>query len=207
MAVRGEGGAAPPDDAPHGEPVPAGRGKTGVRMAFAALALLFVLQVVLLGGGAGEPYPGLMMPGFAGSGGFDAGEVRTKRMEAVLVHAGGETAVSQRRLLAPYPDSHHASIARTFLSPPQVDAPLKDYWLRRVLPRVGRRSRGAGPVDPSLCAWARGRAAALLPGVAVRRMEIRWHVDTFRVGSHAPVAREPLGQLVIPLDREAGCGG
>lgn len=195
------------DDGARVEPVPAGRGKTGVRLVFAALALLFALQVVLIGSGVGEPYPALMMPGFVGSGGFTAGTVRVKRMEAVLVHAGGETVVSQRRLLAPYPDAHHSTIARSSLSPPQVDAPLSDYWLRRILPRAGiRPGRGAGPVDPSLCAWARARAAELLPGVTVRRMEIRWNVDSFRAGSRAPDAREPLGQFVIPLDGEAECG-
>lgn len=196
--------APPPVDA---DGVPGPRGRLGVRLAFAAVALLFVLQVALIGGGAGEPYPGIIMPGFSGSGGYAGGRVTIDRMEAVLVHSGGETAVSQRRLLAGYPDSHHNHISRLFLSLPTArPRPLRDR-LRRVFPGLaaGETERAAGVIDPSLCAWARGRAAELVPDAAVRWMEIRWSRDTFVAGQSAPAAREPLGRLRIPLEGEDGC--
>lgn len=190
--------------------VPGARGRLAVRLAFAAVALLFALQVVLIGGGAGEPYPGILMPGFSGSGGYADGAVRIERMEAALGHAAGETTVSQRRLLEPYPDSHHNHISAYLLSLPRAEPrPLREALRRTVFPGLaaGRVAREAGAADPSLCAWARDRAAAFLPGARVGWMEIRWHRDTFRAGSRAPAARVPLGRLRIPLDREGGCGG
>lgn len=192
-----------PEDA-----LPGPRERRAARLAFAAIALLFVLQVVLIRGGAGEPYPAVIMPGFGGSGGYRDGEVHVARMEAVLVHADGETAVSQRQLLAPYPDSHHGSIAGLFLNPAPREAPPLRRWLRRtLLPGLAAgQDRPGGRVNPSLCGWARWRAAELLPGARVRRMEIRWYRDTYRPGSRTPAAREPLGRMSLPLDGGAACG-
>ena len=198
--------ADPADPVAGGVP---GRGtRMAVRAAFGAVAAVFALQVLLIGGGAGEPYPGVIMPGFVGSGGYADGAVRMERMEAVLVHKGGESVFSQRRLLDPYPDSHHGTLALSFLSPPRADPrPLRDWLRRNGLPGLaaGRTDRRAGCVDAGVREWARGRAAALLPGVPVRRMEIRWYADTFRPGGSGPAAREPLGVLPVPLEGGGTC--
>lgn len=177
-----------------------------VRLAFASVAALFILQVVLLGGGAGEPYPSILMPAFAGSGGYERGVVRIERMAPVFTGPAGEHPVSQRILLAEFPDSHH-QVLSTLLHPAPREPRLLQRLLRRyLLPGLaaGRTDRRVDCPDPSLRAWARGRANALLPGVPVHRLELRWSMDTFTRGGLEPVRREPSGTWVIALE-ETSC--
>src|SRR5215213_6926347 len=68
------------------------------KLGLAMIAGWWVLQAVLIGSRAGEPYPAIIMPSFPGSGGYDHGEVRLSRMEAEFVEAGGGKVVTQRRL-------------------------------------------------------------------------------------------------------------
>lgn len=179
-----------------------------VRLAFAAVAALWVAQALLIGSAAGEPYPSVLMPAFPGSGGYADGHVRIERMEAVFVGPRGETKFSQRAFLSPLPDSHHGTVSG-HLAPrrPGEERPMREALRRSLLPGLaaGRTDRRPGCPDPSLRAWARGRAQALLPGTPVQRLELRWSADTFRPGSRAPVRREPAGVFVIPLEEGAGC--
>src|SRR5215218_1052946 len=119
------------------QPMPPGPPRIA-KLGLAAIAGWWVLQVVLIGSRVGEPYPAIIMPSFVGSGGYDHGEVRLSRMEAAFVHAGGETVVSQRRLLAPIPDSHHGAVA-SLLAPPAPDArPVRDWLRSHLLPGLAQ---------------------------------------------------------------------
>lgn len=185
--------------------VPRHRG--AVRLAFAAVAALWAAQVLLLGGGAGEPYPGILMPSFAGSGGYADGVVRIERMQPVFVGPAGERPVPQRALLADVPDSHHGTLSG-LLHPAEREARPLQRWLRgHGLPGLaaGRLARRSPCPDPSLRGWARRRADGLLPGVPVRRLELRWYRDTFTAGGVEAVRREPVGTFVIPLQAEGPC--
>jgi hypothetical protein len=179
--------------------------RAAVRLAFAAVSALFILQVLLLGAGAGEPYPGILMPAFTGSAGYEGGVVRMERMQPVFVGPAGEHAVSPRALLAGFPDSHHGKLSAFFH--PSIDSLTPaEARLRRHLPGLvaGRADRRPQCAGAELQAWARRRAAILLPGTAVERLELRWHRDTF-AGDTAPVSREPAGTWVIDLTG-ARCG-
>lgn len=173
-----------------------------VRLAFAAVAALFILQIGLLGGGAGEPYPSILMPAFAGAGGYERGVVRIERMAPVFTGPAGEHPVSQRALLAEFPDSHHAVLADLLHPAPRELRPLQRLLRRHLLPGLaaGRTDRRLDCPDPSLRAWARRRARTLLPGVAVQRLELRWYMDTFARGGLQPTSREPSGTWVIALE-------
>jgi hypothetical protein len=177
------------------------RRRRAVRLAFAAVAALWALQVVLLGGGAGEPYPSILMPAFAGSGGYEAGAVRIERMAPVFISPAGEHPVSQRVLLGEFPDSHHTILSGLLHPVQQEPRPLQALLRRHLLPGLaaGRLDRPTC-AQPSLRAWARGRAAVLLPGVAVQRLELRWYRDTFARGGPAPASREPAGTWTIALE-------
>jgi hypothetical protein len=180
-----------------------------VRLAFAAVAAWWLLAAALLAAGAGEIYPAIAMPAFNGAAGYAHGEVGIERMEAAFLHSRGETVVSQRRLLATIPDSHHGAIAH-LLAPPRPDRrPLRDWLRRHLLPGMGagRVTRDRGCIDPSLAPWLRARAAALLPGERVSAVEIRWYHDTFRPPARAPASRRAAGVVRVPLDGGAACAG
>lgn len=184
-------------------------GRRAVRLAFAGVAALWAAQVLLLGGGAGEPYPSILMPSFAGSGGYADGVVRIERMQPVFVGPAGERPVSQRALLAEFPDSHHGTLS-TLLHPAEREPRPLQRWLRghgQPGLSAGRLDRRIACPDASLRAWARRRADALLPGVPVERLELRWFHDTFAGGGAAPARREPSGTFVVPLAAEGPCAG
>ena len=60
-----------------------------------AVRLLFVITLFLLGiqyalvETVGEPYPAIMMPGFAGHGGYESGAVRVPVMEVLFFDRAG----------------------------------------------------------------------------------------------------------------------
>jgi hypothetical protein len=181
--------------------------RRAVRLAFTAVVALWMLQVPLMGGGAGEPYPSILMPAFAGTGGYRNGMVHLERMEPVFAGPWGERPVSPRALLAEFPVSHQYTLA-TRLSPvlPE-DVPLRTWIRGHLLPSLAASEMDHRPAcpHPSMRAWARRRAAALVPGAPVHRLELRWYRDAFLPGHPVPVSREPAGVLTIPLDKEAPC--
>ena len=186
----------------------AAAGRGWVRLAFAAAACLWGVQAALIGAGLGEPYPGIIMPGFTGPGGHSGRSVELTRLEAVFVANTGERrSVSQRTLLAEFPDSHHGSMAGSFLAPPgPAKPPRLQKWLRRhLLPGLaaGQTDRTAPCSRRSLREWARSRGAVLFPGAALDRVEFRWHRDTFVDG--VAVRRESAGTVAIPFSRGEPC--
>ncbi|HEX6037552.1 hypothetical protein [Longimicrobium sp.] len=183
------------------------RRRGAVRLAFAAVCALWVAQVLSLGGGAGEPYPSILMPSFAGSGGYADSVVRIERMQPVFVGPGVERPVTQRALLADVPDSHHGTLSGLLHPTGRAPRPLQRWLRAHLLPGLaagGLRNR-AGCPDVSLRAWARRRADTLLPGVPVQRLELRWYMDTFSGGAATPSARARTGTLVIPFAEEGPC--
>jgi hypothetical protein len=190
------------------EPVPGvPRRRAAVRLAFAAAAALWLVQVPLLGGGAGEPYPGILMPSFAGTGGYGEGRVQIERMQPVFTGPAGEWPVPQRELLAEFPDSHHNTLAALLNPSIRAARPLElrlRAWGLDGLAR-GRTDRRPECTPASLRAWARRRARALLPGERPERLELRWYRDTFTRG--ARTRREPAGTWVVALGEEGTCAG
>lgn len=110
-------------------------------------------------------------------------------------------------LLADVSDSHHGTLS-ALLSPAEPqDRPLPAWLRAHLLPGLaaGRMDGRPACARPSLRAWARRRAAALLPGEPVHRLELRWYRDTFAPGGEAPVARQAAGVTAIPLAGDAPC--
>src|SRR4029453_597658 len=77
-----------------------------------AVRLLFVVTLFLLGiqyalvETVGKPFPYIMMPDFAGHGGYESGIVRVRVMEVVFFdRAGHAHPFSPRELLSDYPES------------------------------------------------------------------------------------------------------
>ena len=160
----------------------------------------------------GEPYPAIVMPSFAGTGGYSDGRVTFEGYDAVFVADGQEHSFTPAELLAEFPVSTHETIANHALRP------LRDATARRQpTSRLGRiraaifpgyeATRGP-PIDAesaaSLRDWLRGRARRLLPGRAVSAVEIRWYRVSGRFATDEPSStRTPIGSLRIPLDESA----
>jgi hypothetical protein len=174
-----------------------------VLLAFTAVLALWALQPVLIVARVGESYPGILMPGFAGSGGYADGAVRIAWLEATFVGADGEAAtLSARELLEGIPDSHHGILTQHVLAPaggPERPRPARDRLRRAAFPGLatGRIERDEPCRLASLAAWARPRGAAAL-GAPPVRMELHGYVDTFH-GGGGTSRREPAGVRIVPL--------
>lgn len=185
--------------------------KTAIRFLFTAVALGGALQYGLCQK-FGEPYPSLMMPSFAGAGGYQHGQVRLRSFTALFITPSGEAvAVLPRQLLNDFPDSYHTVIAQSFLSPlpdgaASSRAPHPCQGLcGRLFPglRAGLGDRTGADNLASLRAWLVQRAHTLMPGRAVDRVEFRWYEDTLQhTSGHFVRRRQPAGVFVVRLTGE-----
>lgn len=158
----------------------------------------------------GEPYPGIMMPGFPGSGGYhEDGTVRVRSLEAVFVPTAGEPRTfSQQELLGDLPICMHNTIAESFLTPLaegrtfEESASIRTGIRFRLFPglHAGQLDRTTPENVASMTSWLRDRARKLVPDGTVDRVEIRWFEETYR-HEHGRLTkeREPAGSLVIRL--------
>jgi hypothetical protein len=177
--------------------------------------IIFALAIVLLTAQYwfirtyGEPYPAILMPSFAGTGGYSDGRVTVAGYDAVFLADGQEFSFTPAELLAEFPDSYHWTIAYHALRPPR-NGPARPQPISR-LGRIRaaifpgyQETRGppiAGESAASLREWLGGRARRLLPGRAVTAVEIRWYRISGVFTSTEPSSpRTPAGTLRIPLD-------
>jgi hypothetical protein len=185
--------------------------KMAIRLVFIAVAIASAIQYGIVNR-LGEPYPALMMPGFSGTGGYQDGQVQTRRLEAVFVTAEGEAiAFTQRDLLSDFPDDYHDTIARSFLSPLPDGAtsssalssrPGRRRLQYRIFPgmQAGRLNRTSADNIGSLRVWILRRAHTLVPGRNIDRVEFRWYRDTFQNNSGQwVIQRQPIGVFLVRL--------
>lgn len=180
-----------------------------VRCVFAGV-LLYCLGQYAVVQVLGEPYPGIMMPGFPGSGGYhEDGTVRVRALEALFVPVTGESkSFSQEELLGELPVCMHNTIAENFLVPlPEGQTFQESPTIRtgvrfRVFPglHAGQLDRTTPENVASMTSWLRDRARKLVPDQTVDHVEIRWFEETYR-HEHGRLAktREPVGSLVVRL--------
>jgi hypothetical protein len=187
-----------------------------------AVRLLFVVTLFLLGiqyalvETLGEPYPGIMMPSFAGHGGYESGTVRVPVMEVLFFdRAGHAYRFSPRELLSDYPDGFRAPMMNGYFRPlPDASAHddhesggrLRRLWCQRFLPYLyqGKRKRTTPENEASIQEWLRQQTIRLVPGHEIQRAEFDWFVDTVQTIDGAPkVRREPAGQFVVHLGKES----
>lgn len=181
-----------------------------IRLVFIAVAIACALQYDLVNR-LGEPYPALTMPGFPEAGGYHDGKVQVRRLEAVFVTTDGEAiSFTQRDLLSDFPDSHHGTIARSFLSPLPERATLSPApssrrgFRYRIFPgmEAGRIDRTNADNITSLRAWIQMRAHILVPNRWIERVELQWYEDTFeKRKGQLGIQRQskPIGMLLIRL--------
>ena len=183
---------------------------TRVRLVFVAAVALFAAQSHFIHR-FGEPYPAIVMPGFAGSGGYRDGVVEIDRFEAVFVAEGEEYSFPPKVLLEEFPVSHHGAIASTSLTPrndlPQpVPRASRSARLRdAIFPGYAARAASRNSPDSlaSLQEWLSGRARVLVPGRQVARVEIRWFKETIGLDNGKQTTqRDPSGTLIVELDGE-----
>ena len=180
-----------------------------IRFIFLAVPIFLVLQYVFMHR-FGEPYPALVMPGFAGSGGYVNGYVRIERPEVVFVCDDESIAVfSQRQLLSKIPDSHHRMIFGSFFRLPEAEKPLRDsprpkskITRRTIFPGwlAGTFNRMATPNRESIRLWLKNRGAELMPGKPLHHVDIRWYEEIYRIDKAASSSsRQLLGTWTIPI--------
>lgn len=171
-----------------------------VRFAFLAVIGLCVVQVDLLYR-IGEPYPGLIMPGFRGSGGSAGACAISDHAEAVFVLRDGRKATfTMQELFGQFPDSHHGHL-QAFLAPLPEEFTIDRSGLRyRVFPglHAGRLDRAQPAHRESLRRWMKQRANELLAEVEVERLEVIWYRDTHHFLSNERES-EPTGRFLLDL--------
>jgi hypothetical protein len=154
----------------------------------------------------GEPYPAIMLPGFAGSRGYKDGSVKVARYETVFVADGEEFPFSPKVLLSEFPDSHHGAIAKSFTPPKQLRAkPQVGPILEAIFPGYTAWSefQDSSANGASLKDWLRSRGRVLVPGRTVSRVEFRWFHEIVRVdGTNLVTQREPLDTLTVWLEEK-----
>jgi hypothetical protein len=187
-----------------------------------AVRLLFVITLFLLGiqyalvETVGEPYPGVMMPGFAGHGGYESGTVRVPVMEVLFFdRAGHAHPFSTRELLSDYPDSFRGPMMDGYFRPLPDASAHDDHEsggsrLRRLrqrfLPNLyqGQRKRTTPENEASIREWLRQQTIRLVPGHEIERAEFDWFVDTVEtIDGARKITREPAGQFVVQLGKES----
>jgi hypothetical protein len=185
-----------------------------------AVRLLFVVTLFLLGiqyalvETVGKPFPSIMMPDFAGRGGYESGTVRVRVMEVVFFdRAGHAHPFSTRELLSDYPAGFRRPMMEYFR--PLPDASVhRDHEsgggrLRRLRQRFlpdlyqGQRKRTTRENQASLREWLRQQTIRLVPGHEIERAEFDWFFDTVQtIDGARKIRREPAGQFVVHLGKE-----
>jgi hypothetical protein len=198
------------------------------RWAFGGLIVVFFTQYLVALLINYQPYPGLYMPAFTGTGGYQNGVVNVDVLEAVFISRNGnEYSFRQQELLGEFPDSLHGKIAELFLSPPRdaSDAALESHLQMKVRLRClmspghdpdwlvtklrhgpfpglfwANVHRDAAETRWSLRQWFARRAEALAPGADIEFVDCVWSRMSYTIRSGQPsVLQSPLGKTRIAL--------
>ncbi len=191
------------------------RKRRAVRLLFVVTFFLLGIQYALMQT-VGEPYPGIMMPSFAGHGGYESGTVRVHVMEVFFFdRAGHAYPFSTRELLSDYPGSFRGPMMYDYFSPLSDGSARDDHEsgggrLRRLRQRFfpdlyqGKRKRTTPENEASIRGWLRQQTIRLVPGHEIERAEFDWFVDTVQTTNGAPkTRREPAGQFVVHLGKDS----
>lgn len=130
-----------------------------VRALFGAALLLLPLQI-LVDETLGEPFPGVAMPGFRGTGAHRGGALRETTFALVYGLAdGSERRVGLQELFEEFPASARSNV-RNVLCPPRAGRPPRHV---PALPgwKASLRHRDTPEGQRELAGWLRGRALSL----------------------------------------------
>lgn len=149
----------------------------------------------------GEPFPALWMPGFGGAGGYEDGEINVSRPVILfLFDDGHRIELTQREFLEELPDSRHGFIMHNCF--PAAEQRRGKGRIAKVMPgyRYGVRHRMRPKNLASLREWLEHRAHKLEPHQTLKRVEVEWLTDTYRVVSES-VLRSSVsaGSYVIEI--------
>ncbi len=145
----------------------------------AALGVLGLPFAILFG----EPYPWLIMPGFARAAGFDGHDVTLDTAVFEFRFADGGTAVVEPvELFAEADRSHHRRLTERF-SPEAEMKYARDRIPTIIFPghRLASRSGRVPTDDPELLAWFEERSRALFPARELESVTVRWLEQSFVV--------------------------
>ncbi|QDV36250.1 hypothetical protein [Tautonia plasticadhaerens] len=167
------------------------RERRAVRALFGVVVLGLIAQGAVYFALGEEPYPGIFMPSFHGTGGYTDAGVKSSTYDVDLI-ADGEVVrtVPFEELMRPIHAPVPGMFAGPFFSPlpegrtlPQPESELIGGLRYRLLPglRVGIRRRWTAGNLESLRRWLTGRAEELAPRRAVDWVEIRRSELTIRL--------------------------
>ncbi len=174
---------------------------------FAGLALLLPVQYVLVRR-AGEFYPSIFMPSFAGNPTDAAGHFsyRAGWLDVTFRDSGRARVEWSRLFIAP--PTHVVGIAALNLGdgrpPPPAGSPAPGAWQRHVIPAYApARLRRAYdlPIDTRTVAWLDTRLQELFPGRKPAFAEVNWRDLHFvyRDGGAQPAAG-PAAEFIRRID-------
>ena len=138
----------------------------------------------------GEPYPWIMMPGFAYTGGFDGEHVEHSTAAFIFRFADGtSTTVGPPALFGPIPSSNYYTLTARFSANP-VDGERFEHTTAAAFPnlRAAARSGTLNADDPQLRKWLRRQARRLFPGRQPDAVDVSWqHVSIDASGTRRTI--------------------
>ena len=167
--------------------LPSGRWKIRLLVVVTAVVGVLGLPFAML---FGEPYPWIMMPGFAYTGGFDGEHVEHSTAAFVFRFADGtSTTVDPPALFAPVPSSNYYTLTARF-SPDPVEGERFEHIPAAAFPNLHAAARSGmlNADDLQLRTWLRRRAQRLFPGRQPDVVDVSWQ----RVSIDASGARRTI---------------
>lgn len=160
-----------------------------VRSLVAATAVVGVLGLpaALL---FGEPYPWIMMPWFASTGGFDGEYVECATAAFTFRFTdGASTTIGPPALFATVPSSNHYTLTARF-APHQAAGKRLEHIAAGAFPNLhaAARSGALDTDDPQLRTWLRQQARRLFPGRQPYALDVQWQ----RISIDASGARSTI---------------
>jgi hypothetical protein len=160
---------------------------------FLPIAALIV-QFALISMSFGEPYPGLMMPGFTGTQMTPDGNVTVVTVDIQVGFADTTSTeqLSLAQLLGPMPASMFGAVSwNVFHSMPKVAGDvlqprkgLKAWLVDHVIPhrtlRFRRMATGNSPA-PDTIQWLQARLGVLYPEHRAQWIDFRWYQNSYRL--------------------------
>ena len=163
-----------------------------IPLLFAVPFAALLIQFVLMRAGIGEPYPALVMPGFAGTRIDAKGVIHLQAAEVqVQFGDGGTAAPALAAIFSPMPASMVDRVAgRVFRRNARPAAAgrarhgARAWLLDHVVPARSPafRHRSDDPSSPETTRWLRERLALLYPNRPATAIDFRWYTDDYRLG-------------------------
>jgi len=172
--------------------------KFRIKLLFAAVILWQLPQSIIIAR-FGEPYPALVMPGFAGTMVDRDGNIRFGNVKCKVLFKDGRVGwVSAYDLLSQAPSSHHGSIMAHMFSPPPVtnDEWQPDSLKARLFPgrALSQIRHAQKELDSQTKEWLKRRLRVLFPSQQPYLVSFVWYNDVFNVNQRSPAAKEePTG--------------